>query len=333
MISEQILDKLSDRLRSPSPLPPTPSQRVTRVIDLDVVLIFQHLSKTAGSTLGAILLRQFPPEHRLWFEPGPTVSALGTWLTSDVERAVGTCKAEDLAKVRLVAGHVGFGVHGALPRAAMYLTLLRDPVERLISGFYYSLPRHHAATGETVTLEEYVFRKRHYDLGLNNLQTRVLSGLSDLDPTDIVTTENCRPITEADFALVCENLERHYGLVGLTEQFDEFLVVLARLMGWCLADVVYRRLNVNPSRPHLTEIPRSVIAEVERHNAYDRRLYRMARDMFASRITAYGPSFAADLRLFRRLNALHEHGVPLEDLRGQEAERREDAERAAHSAG
>lgn len=303
------------------------------MIDQDVILVFQHISKTAGSTLGEILVRNFPPDQRLRLAPGPTVSVLGTWPTSDVASAVAAYEIDDLARVRLVYGHVGFGVHTVLPRPARYFTLLRDPVERLVSGFYYSLPRHQAETGEPVTLEEYVFRKRHYDLGLNNLQTRVLSGLPDLDPAGGVTTENSRPITEADFALANRNLERHYSLVGITEQFDEFLVVLAALMDRPLRDVVYRRLNVTSSRPPLDEIPPSVVAEIERHNTYDRRLYGLACQMFASQVAAYGPSFDDDLALFHDLNALHARGAPADDLRGLEAERRKRLARAAHSAG
>lgn len=51
-----------------------------------------------------------------------------------------------------------------------------------------------------------MFRRGHYDLGLNNHQTHVLSGLMDVGPEDDDTTETARALTEQDFELAKKNL-------------------------------------------------------------------------------------------------------------------------------
>ena len=135
-------------------------------------------------------------------------------------------------------------MHHHLPREAKYVAIFRDPVDRILSGFYYSIGQSPTATEEQISLEDYVFRKRHYDLGLNNYQTRVVSGLADLDPMGQITTETARPITEADFQIATANIRQHYLLTGITERFDEFLVLLAHIMGWSLADITYTKNKV-----------------------------------------------------------------------------------------
>ncbi len=297
-------------------------RRIKGVRNQQHILIFQHLAKTAGTTLGNIFRRNFPPEEQLPLEPGTAVSSLGTWLVDDVRGAVESLPPETLDGLRFVGGHVGFGIHALLPRPAKYVTLLRDPVDRLISGFYYSISDSEEAAREEVTFEEYIFRKRHYDLGLNDSQLRVISGLPDLDPIEATRTEKARPVTEADFAHVRQNLESHYLLVGLTERFDEFLVVLCRLLGWNLADAVYVRQNATSSRPRRDQIPHHVIAEAERHDAFDRRLYALAQNIFDEKVEAYGPSFREDLAFFRHLNQLYREGTSFDDLYRLERESR-----------
>ena len=42
-----------------------------------------------------------------------------------------------LQKTRMFKGHMVFGLHEVLPQPATYITVLRDPVDRVISAFYF----------------------------------------------------------------------------------------------------------------------------------------------------------------------------------------------------
>lgn len=267
------------------------------------IIIFQHLSKTAGSTLAKILIRNLPAHEQLAVAPDSRISALGTWSTATVKDALKKLVPGQVEKIRFVGGHLGYGVHTILPKPARYISILRNPVDRVLSGFFYSINAHIKATGEHVSLEEYVFRKRHYDLGLNNHQTRVISGIDDLDPSGNITTGNSRPLTDSDYLIAAYNLKNHYLLAGITEHFDEFLLVLAKKLQWSPNDIIYtKRENVSTNRPMTADIPRHIVEEIEKHNTYDIQLHRLAKDLFKKEIEKYGSSFSKDLENFHAAN-------------------------------
>jgi hypothetical protein len=108
---------------------------------------------------------------------------------------------------------------------------------------------------------------------------------------------------------------QHYQLLGVTDRFDEFLVLVCRRLGWRLSDAVYVRRNVTPGRPSRDAIPADVIVELERQNAFDRLLYEFADARLSRAIETLGSSFSADLELFRALNQAYQRGVPVSDLR------------------
>lgn len=285
-------------------------------------LIFLHLAKTAGATLGAVLARNYRQEEQLPVVRTATPSALGTWAAPDVAHALAQRPIAIVGQPRLIAGHLGFGVHCVTQTTYRYITMVREPVDRLLSGFYYSIPRHIEQTGEDLSLEDYVLRKRHYDLGLDNYQTRVLSGDPTLDPSPPVTTATGRSIDETDFTAVQSVLEREFLLIGVTDRFDESLVVLAGLMGWPLHRQVYRRTNVTPNRPTTAEIPHHLRQAIARRNEYDERLYRLAQRQLDHQIARLEPGFTHDLALFRTLNALHAAGASEDALVAYETRKR-----------
>ena len=105
----------------------------------------------------------------------------------------------------------------------------------------------------------------------DNLHTRMLCGLSQ--PFGEVTDE------------MLEQAKRNlrHGLVffGLTERFDESLVLAKQRLG--LDGVLYRSDGrVNSGRPRGDEIPAALVKSAERCNRYDIELYRYAREVFES---------------------------------------------------
>jgi len=91
---------------------------------LEKTVIFVHLPKCAGSTLNRILLRQYKLSETY---------ALAGRSVRDSFLELKRLPEEKKGGIRLLYGHMHFGLHEHLPQPCVYFTLLRDPVERVIS--------------------------------------------------------------------------------------------------------------------------------------------------------------------------------------------------------
>ena len=98
-----------------------------------------------------MLRRQYPPESA--FRTGP-----GNWRESIA--VLESMPEGALRALRVVHGHMGFGVHRLFPQPARYVTLVCDPVARIASHYAHVLrtPNHYLyeqVTAERLTLLEY----------------------------------------------------------------------------------------------------------------------------------------------------------------------------------
>ena len=164
-------------------------------------LVFIHLPKTGGFALHAALARTLPHQ---------AVLRIGDAAEQAAFRAMPPEVADRYA---LISGHVSLGE--ALERArpdARFVTLLRDPVARLVSAFNYmaTWPAHplHAE-----------FRSR---------------GFAEFIETsgDALTAEACRQLTGADTAAeAIPLLESCYALVGTTARLNDVSATLHQWLG------------------------------------------------------------------------------------------------------
>ena len=271
-----------------------------RIMSRDDTLIFLHLPKAGGMTLHFILEQRYPRERIFTFD--------GTRPHQSVERFQKMSEAQR-AEYRLLKGHVVYGVHRAVPRPCTYITLLRDPVERVISQYYYakSRPEHHLyarLNQPGMTLYEYA--AQFVTPEISNQQTSMLAGIR-------VSESQQTPAREL-VALAKEHLETHFRVVGLMEEFDTSMLLLQRAFGW--SRLFYLRENVAREKPAPTQIDvrtRELLAE---QNALDAELYVFARELFERQCRAYGDNLARDLAQFQKWNALYQRVVgPLTQFR------------------
>lgn len=256
------------------------------------LLIYLHIPKTAGSTLNAIL-----ESH---YTAGESYATSQTWLHPDGSYdGFHALSAAEKRRLRLLTGHMGFGFHRYLPQKAHYITVLRDPVERVLS--HYSFERHlpvapvyEALNSGEMDLKGYV---RFYAevAEMDNLQTRIVSGNWQ--------KRGEGPCTPAMLATAQENLRRHFLAVGLTERFDEFYLLLKRRLGW--SHTFY--LTHNPTRQRLRQESLSAdeLEVIRAHNRYDHELYSYAQELFDAALAQEDATFNRELRLFRLANNLY----------------------------
>ena len=271
------------------------------------ILVFLHIAKTAGSTFSPIFTRQFAPEMFFNTNLAESRSALGVFPEAPIERKLASLAQSEKARIRYVGGHLLFGIHRLLPRPARYITVLRDPVDRVISSYYYirrtpGIPVSKAILEGGLSLEDYV--RSGLGLDPHNYQTRILAGLPELDATWERTREVlAKPIDSSALERAKENLDLHFEVVGLTEAFDEFLALCALRLGWRPSSLVYDRRNVTGDRPELSAVPASTIELIRDSNRLDQALYDHAKRLFERAARDAEPALGELVTLSRRANA------------------------------
>ena len=249
------------------------------------IIIFQHIPKTAGTTLRYIIQYQFPP------------SAICELYGSSGSPAQRIAKLQSLSKlqqqkIKIINTHVGFGLHDYLQQPCRYITFLREPVQRAVSMYYYFQKTKNPQFVE-LSLEEFV---RTYP-GVQNGMTKNLAGI--VLQTQLGTAE-------ADRELVCDrssleiaraNLQQHFKFVGISERFDESLLLLRQILGWKIP--LFDKSNTSKKPKN---IDRKVLKLIERHNELDLQLYESATTAFEELIAKQEFAFEREIAKFHKAN-------------------------------
>lgn len=255
---------------------------------METTLFCMHIRKTAGMTLRSVIERQFSPQE-LFRMKGGLQKDLDRWRTlpSDVRE-----------KIRCVSGHFAFGIHDQITGPYEYFTVLRDPVDRVISNYYYVLSHPHLpyyAFIKSMSLEQFAEYSQNH-------QTATVSGYQQTYWFDdmVAQQKSNSVILEQTYLQARENIDRFFSAVGILEQFDDFLVLLKKRFGW--RSVFYTRENVTVYRPKIAELPTQTISSLRAYNQYDQALYEYARKRFMLHRSWYGSALTADVARFQRQN-------------------------------
>ena len=259
------------------------------------LLIHLHIPRNAGSTLGRVLrlkLGFWPPSHLLHH-----FRTLGFYRLAGFQQrldAIEALSVGDRRRVRLFEAHAGFGVHERLPQPWAYLTMLREPIDRAVSVFYYQ--RQHDRIPDDMTLEQFVLHADPQRVWwVDNAQVRYLAGTGG---TIVDVARGQCTQTMLDVAI--ERLEEAFAFVGIVERFDESLVLLRRTFNW--RGCYYVASNVTKRRRWTQELQTTELALLNEHNELDRELYRYAKLLLERRVAEAGASFAGELAHFRLRN-------------------------------
>ncbi|MFH1845155.1 MAG: sulfotransferase [bacterium] len=248
-------------------------------------LVFLHIPKTAGSTLRRIVERQYDARQ---------IFTLEGWRVS--ERDFMRLSPKLHRQVRLLEGHQFFGLHELLPTESRYITMLRDPVERIVSQYYHILrsPEHYLheqVTGDNLSVAD--FATAGLAPELDNGQLRYVAGLSEL-PVGQCTPDHLE--------LARRHLERYFAVTGLVERFDESIVLMKRILGW--QPPLYLPTNIDRRRNDREPLTAEARAAIRDANRLDYEFYRFADQLLDRQIVAEGDEFRRDLANLQQLNQL-----------------------------
>jgi hypothetical protein len=278
------------------------------------VLVFEHIPKTAGTTLRQVLRRRYGDgllTHFKVSDPQSRLDNLAALIRSG-------------RPPRALISTVGYGLQERLPGDLRYahFTLLRNPVQRTISNYYYSLQI--GEVHEGVTLLEFCSgdpavvdatratnRQTAFLASRNwNYQTGFLSGLRAAQLLD------GRPFNPADYDEALLERAKHnldaFVVPGLVERFDETLLLLGHTLGWPLRTLRFVKTNKGTRRPKRLALSAEEEAALQAANVLDLALYRYAEERFARLLAERLPDLPDRLRAFDRMNRAYRLLAPVE---------------------
>ena len=252
------------------------------------MLVFIHINKTAGRTVRYILRSSFGLRHcevEPWRAPG-TDPPFSTYDLQRLRRFYPNLKS--IAGHRIF-GHVDLQENGSEFR---YFTLMRDPLKSCASRFQYKVQ---VSGKKNLVFEEWIQQD-----WTRNHQTKRIAGV-------------------ADAAEAIRILQTKHIFVGLTERFDESMVLLKALRANDL-NISYKRVNVardNTLAESLLskESNRQNLIEA---NQADLELYNFVRqEYYPAFQQEYGPSLQADVAEYQqtRRNNFNDWNITLSRLK------------------
>lgn len=256
------------------------------------VILFNHIPKTAGTTMHRVLQRAVG-EGRIHYS-----TVLGEH-PGAVERIAAELD-RPLDRTHAVVAHTGCGVEARLPRRHAYsrFTVLRDPVARTVSNYFHM--HDHGGLPAGMSFERFLLEE---PLHTFNAQTAFLGGLAarhHLGGGEITAAEVDRGVLEAALA----ELAAH-DVVGVTDRFDETLLLLRRAYGWSPRQVLYRDANVGRAR-HVTPPSAAELELARAANELDAELYEAAVELNARQLAERLPRRKGELARLRRRNATYQ---------------------------
>jgi hypothetical protein len=235
------------------------------------MLVFIHINKTAGSTVRYVLRSTFGMDH-CEVEPWHSQWGGAPFSSYDLHRLRKVYPRLQSIGGHRVTGYVDLHEEGTEFR---YFTFMRDPVRTCASRFQYNIQYRGK---KNLIFEDWIQKD-----WTRNSQTRLIAGAADFDKAIRIIRE--------------KNI-----FVGLTERFDESMLLLKELVEPRL-NISYRPVNKASSN----SIAQQLLANETTHkmlveaNQVDQQLYDYVRkEIYPLYQNEYGVGLDTDVEAFKK---------------------------------
>ena len=276
------------------------------VYDKKAGILFHHIPKTAGSTFRAILESLFLNEEVCHAEIPEELTML---------------TAKELNSFKLFAGHFSYEVNERLLSESIWITFLRNPIDRIVSYFnnmtdperipdswverFHNRPDWQEFLMEIrkMSLHEFILSKNQKATKITaNRQTQaflpdeVRLGVDDWSQYNLEIIK-----------LAKHNLREHFTFVGIQEYFDLSLDLFSMTFSLnpISAEHYTTNLNTKKSRGVGYEIEPHVLALIKEKNTMDIELYEYAKELFFERMNIINKKIVANNHLQSMSNTHH----------------------------
>jgi len=237
--------------------------------------LFLHIPKTAGSLIVDLVRPAYGPKK---------VVSHGDYLSGRVNMGLNEIvnvrgqSPENFSSKLFVSGHFGFDFAKPLLHDRYSFTFLRDPVERILSYYYFCLTRDPQEyeiyrLTQTVTLDQFLM------LGLedalvneciwNNQVWQLANGYGHSNGRNILSFS-----PEELLELAIRHLDE-FSYIGFAESFEEDRDHILKALGITppLEKIVS---HANPERPTAKDLPPSTVNLLDELTHLDQELYKEA---------------------------------------------------------
>jgi hypothetical protein len=255
-----------------------------RVVDCPNMLVFMHIPKNGGTTLRYSFAKNVSP----------------TILVSANDDAMVENPYMCWHMGRLLPCLIGHQdasglIYRFVDRPLVHVTMLRDPIERAISLYNYTMERRRLKLNEGRSdLGVEAFLGEPEARLMKNMQSRYITGVDDIGDD-----------TAAGVRRAKECLKERFTFFGLVERYDASMLTFKKILGW--KDIYYRKENVSEKKVTRSELPEQTIESIRAENEVDIELYAYAGQLFEERCEALGirdedvETFQAANRKYNRL--------------------------------
>ncbi|BBI31624.1 hypothetical protein KCTCHS21_10230 [Cohnella abietis] len=238
-------------------------------------LFYIHIPKTAGSSMYQILHQVYGCQLGVVADPDTTI-----W---------DTILAQPDHGLACIFGHYWFGLHHSSVLPFEYATMMRDPVEAILSYYYYIARQpSHWLYGHALSLSiEDFFDLPEEVVGMffRDYQTASILGSSS------VSVKKAK-----------QQINSFYPIVGITEMFHESVYMLKKRYGWGPLQVY--SVNVTPNRPTREGLAPKVIKQIEALVSHDIQVYAFAKKRLLKSIRSLPPHEKELIQQFKLTGAL-----------------------------
>ena len=238
-------------------------------------LCFLHIVKTAGSSFSHHLKNQFSAKDICPAAFWPDLLAM---------------PENDRNRYKLITGHFSYDIEKYLGKRPVYVTMLRDPIERTVSVYEYMkwfiqtarsdhdygrmsayVKKFHLLMNDG--MESFIKSEdKDVRLAVSNTQTLILAAGDPNSLPDMVG-EDLLERAKANL--------KEFVFFGLTERMQESLELLSCTFGWRPFKNV--QVNITPNKSRISGLSSEVVNLITDMNRLDMELYKYANELFTER--------------------------------------------------
>ncbi|BAQ61790.1 hypothetical protein GM3708_2196 [Geminocystis sp. NIES-3708] len=253
-----------------------------------------HIPKTAGTSLSTFLETHYRK---------------GKWLKADEIKDLLTFSQEEINSYQCFHGHFGTLLFSLLNKPITTITMLRDPLDQLISHIYFSkkLLYEHKVFYEHLSDEELnlknllenssleeIVENPILNMHLSNLQSRYLGCELNLDNVrnaplkfpDVLTQQ------EKDMDMIVAKAKERLdqmAIVGITERFNDSCDLICDFLN-IKPPKIYPQLNVTPKQYKVktsNNISPELANKIREINKYDMGVYEYGKKIFENQMEIF----------------------------------------------
>lgn len=232
--------------------------------DTRVSLCFMHIGKVGGHSISKELLNRFDISETYNGSP----------------EQFDVLDPSELAGKKLIIGHFSFCHVKKLPRERFLFSIVRDPIDRVISNYWY-LRSYQGALTDTNSEMVRLAKSYPFDDFIR---------LPDLQVRQVVENHQClffagdwRSENRSSDHLIRMAIEHldHFDLIGLHEEYDDSLQLLAASQSW-FPWPSETRLNTTPFRQSIDSISPDALQYLRQSNRLDIELYQIIKERYVA---------------------------------------------------